>query len=240
MQKVLINYADRGYVISQRENAQTGLEIGGFDKVIQYSRKDLGLWMRWRHRNILRESRGAGYWLWKPYIVLFTLKRCLHDGDILVYCDSDARFVSSIDPLVEICTKQAEPQIVVFTLEDEHINRVWTKRDCFHNLGLDTPAFTDVPQMAGGFFICRRSKATIRFFEEWFSAVQDVRNVTDAPNVCGLPNYPGFREHRHDQSVLSLLARKYGLATRPDVSQWGDSRREPDLPRIIELTGRRD
>jgi hypothetical protein len=59
-------------------------------------------------------------------------------------------------------------------------------------------------------------------------------------NVCGLPNYPGFEDHRHDQSVLSLLARKHGIATRPDVSQWGDGRRSPELPRIIELTGRRD
>jgi len=240
MQKVLINYADKGFVASQRENTKTGLEIGGFDRVIQYGRRDLGLWVRWRHRRILHEQRGAGYWLWKPYIVLLTLKRHMRDGDVLAYCDSDARFVNSIEPLVSICAQQAAPEILVFTLEDAHINRVWTKRDCFRNLGLDTPAYSEAPQITASFFICRRSKSTIDFFEEWFSAVQDARNLTDSPNATGLPDYPGFREHRHDQSIFSLLARKYGLATRPDVSQWGDSRRGLDLPRIIDMTSRRD
>ncbi len=125
-------------------------------------------------------------------------------------------------------------------LEDEHINRVWTKRDCFHYLGLDTATYSEAPQISGSFYICNRSERVINFFEECLAAMQDARIITDAPNVSGLPNYPGFREHRHDQSVFSLLARKYALATLPDVSQWGDSRRPPDLPRIIELTDRRD
>jgi hypothetical protein len=240
MKKILINYADRGFVCAQQENAHSGQTIGDFDRVIRYGRRDLGLYFRWRHRRILRKPRGAGYWLWKPYITLLTLKRHMRDGDILVYCDSDARFVSSIDPLVSICLSQFEPRIVVFTLEDEHTNRIWTKRDCFHYLGLDTATYFEAPQILAGYYICQRSAPVIDFFEKWFAAMQDVRILTDEPNVSGLPNYPGFREHRHDQSIFSLLARKHAFATLPDVSQWGDSRRPPDLPRIIELTNRRD
>jgi hypothetical protein len=240
MQKILINYADQGFVGAQRENAHSALTIGGFDRVIRYGRRDLGAYFRWRHRRILRLRRGAGYWLWKPYITLLTLKRHMRDGDILVYCDSDARFVNSIDPLVPICLSRAEPRIVVFTLEDEHINRIWTKRDCFHYLGLDAAAYAEMPQITAAFYICQRSKPVIEFFENWLAAMQDARVLTDQPNVSGLPNYPGFREHRHDQSVFSLLARKHALAALPDVSQWGDSRRPADLPRIIELTDRRD
>jgi hypothetical protein len=240
MRKILINYADRGFVCAQRQNVDSGRTIGGFNDVFRYGRRDLGLYFRWRNRRILSSPRGAGYWLWKPYITLLTLKHRMRDGDILVYSDSDARFVSRIDPLVTICLSQSEPRIVVFTLEDERINRVWTKRDCFHYLGLDTATYANAPQISAGFYICNRSDRVIRFFEECLSAMQDARIITDEPNVSGLPNYPGFREHRHDQSVFSLLARKYALATLPDVSQWGDSRRPPGLPRIIELTDQRD
>ncbi len=35
--------------------------------------------------------------------------------------------------------------------------------------------------------------------------------VTELPNVCGEENLPGFREHRWEQSVISILAVKYGI-----------------------------
>lgn len=35
--------------------------------------------------------------------------------------------------------------------------------------------------------------------------------MTDDDNVCGKPNLAGFREHRHDQSILTNLAIRDGL-----------------------------
>ena len=40
---------------------------------------------------------------------------------------------------------------------------------------------------------------------------QDKRIITDDDNEMGVDNYEGFRDHRHDQSILSLLVKKYGL-----------------------------
>ena len=74
------------------------------------------------------------------------------------------------------------------------------------------------------------------FFAEWLRHAQDERNLTDAPNQCGLPNYPGFVEHRHDQSILSLLGRREGVAVVGDISEWGNSYRAPELPQIIACT----
>ena len=39
----------------------------------------------------------------------------------------------------------------------------------------------------------------------------DKRIITDDPNEPGVENYPDFKEHRHDQSILSLLVKKFGL-----------------------------
>jgi hypothetical protein len=57
--------------------------------------------------------------------------------------------------------------------------------------------------------------------------------LTDLPNTCSLPNYPEFRDHRHDQAILSLLARREGVSLIPDISQWGDARRDPAIPQIM-------
>jgi hypothetical protein len=45
--------------------------------------------------------------------------------------------------------------------------------------------------------------------------------VDDSPSI--LPNLLVFEEHRHDQAIFSLLAKKYDITTIPDETwnvQW--------------------
>ena len=65
------------------------------------------------------------------------------------------------------------------------------------------------------------------FVSQWLTYAQDSRAITDDDNVLGSSNYPDFRGHRHDQSILSLLAKKWGLTVYPDPSQWGRSHNRP-------------
>ena len=46
--------------------------------------------------------------------------------------------------------------------------------------------------------------------EELLYFSQDKRIITNDPNTQVLPNYVGFQENRHNQSILSLLLKKYG------------------------------
>jgi hypothetical protein len=57
---------------------------------------------------------------------------------------------------------------------------------------------------------------------EFLNYAQDERLLTDMENQLGYPNYEGFHEHRHDQSILSLLSKKYGLMAFRDPSQFGN------------------
>lgn len=61
------------------------------------------------------------------------------------------------------------------------------------------------------------------FVGEWLTYSQDSRAITDDKNVLGSANYKGFHDHRHDQSILSLLAKKWKLKVYTDPSQWGSS-----------------
>jgi hypothetical protein len=54
---------------------------------------------------------------------------------------------------------------------------------------------------------------SIEFLEATREAIRDPAVLTDAPNVCGLPNLEGFVEHRHDQSVLTIMAQRWGIRT---------------------------
>ena len=36
--------------------------------------------------------------------------------------------------------------------------------------------------------------------------------ITDDANTCSFPNYKEFKDHRHDQAILSILIKKYNQA----------------------------
>ena len=88
----------------------------------------------------------------------------------------------------------------------------YTKRDAFILLGADMPFYTDTNQYMGGIQIYKKSKYTEKFLEELLYYCQDKRIITDEPNTLGHKNYKEFIEHRHDQSILSILIKKYGQA----------------------------
>lgn len=65
-------------------------------------------------------------------------------------------------------------------------------------------------QASVGFF--RVSDYTRRFVKEWLDCclLEGGRLIDDSPSL--LPNHPEFREHRHDQAILTTLAYREGIS----------------------------
>lgn len=230
MKKILINYADKLYYESQKNNSKTGLEIGGFTDVINYSSKDLDEYFCIKNKEILSNSRGAGYWLWKPYIILKTLLT-MKEEDILFYCDSGASFVGSFDEYLFNMVKNEEKGIILFN--GGHKNSFFTKRDCFYFMDCDYKNYVNATQLTATFQLCRKTDFSIEFYKELIKFSEDPRIITDLPNTCGKQNYEGFIEHRHDQSILTNLQIKYNIKLVEDISQFGNQKREENFKQLI-------
>ena len=97
---LLINYATPDFEVHRRLLTASAMRFGGFDQVLEYGPDDLDQAFRRRNAGILRQRRGAGYWLWKPYLVDRTL-RAMPDGEILCYADSAYVFLGSIAPVAD-------------------------------------------------------------------------------------------------------------------------------------------
>ena len=234
MRRVLVNYADRRFYQAQQRNCASALRVGGFSTCAALRRADLDPAFVERNRRTLSARRGAGYWLWKPYVIAKVLGE-LELGELLFYSDAGATFVHAIDPLIPILDATPE-RLLLFSLPPELTHAAWTKRDCFVVMGLDHEPYLSCDQLLASFLVMRKTPAVVEFVDEWLAYATDPRALTDAPNTCGLPNYPNFREHRHDQSVLSLLARKRGVQSIPDISQHGRGRWDPRVPQVIDHT----
>jgi hypothetical protein len=216
--KLLINYADKNFTVAQKLNTETGIKVAGFDKVISYKPQDMDAVFYSRNRKILRQSRLGGYALWKPYIIIKSLDQ-LSDGDYLFYCDAGSYFIKPIDPLIKIC-EEGNQDIIVFDWQG--VEKHHTKRDAFILMDCDSPEYTDTKHRIDSFILFRKSPVSCNFAREWLQYAQDERLSTDLKNQLGYPNYEGFIEHRHDQSICSLLSKKYKLKAYRDPSQFGN------------------
>jgi hypothetical protein len=76
---------------------------------------------------------------------------------------------------------------------------------------LDDPAYHEAQMLDASFLILLKTRRACAFAGTWLESCLDRRVLTDDPNTCGLPNLPGFVDHRHDQSVLSILAKRENL-----------------------------
>jgi hypothetical protein len=222
MKKYLVNYSDKTHKNSQKENTNSALSIGGFNEVFSFNFKDLGEEFVSENKTIMSQSRGAGYWMWKPFVIKKALEM-INDNDILMYSDSGISFIRNTDELVNIMDNTSE-KLLLFELDDIHPNKRWTKRDCFVFMDLDHEPYLSQIQLLASYILMRKNDFVINFINEWLHYAKDYRVITDSANECGLPNYPEFVDHRHDQSILSLLGRKYNIKNIPDVSQFGIGR----------------
>ena len=60
---------------------------------------------------------------------------------------------------------------------------------------------------AGAFFL-RKTSFTEKIMDEWFSMCKIYEDISDSPS---LQKSPTFMDHRHDQSLLSIIAYKYNI-----------------------------
>jgi hypothetical protein len=247
MTKYLINYAaigtncaqnnpNGGYFNAQKLNSKTGLEIAGFDQVINYRLDSLSDDFRRNHKKHFEYTRGAGYWVWKPQIILKTLD-IINREDILMYSDSGCHFIHSMSPIFEKLN-QSYNDCLCFNLA--HSEKDWNKRDCFIEIGCDTPEYTNTKQIMSTFFLCKKNDFSYFLMHEWQRLISNFHMVADefvSPSVS--PNYPSFKEHRHDQSLLSLICKKYKVSCMEDITEWGNSELR-GTPQIVAHTRRRD
>ncbi len=219
---IAVNYADKKFRRAQKLNSRTAGQWGA-DRVIEYGPDDIDEAFRRRNKEILDTPRGGGYYLWKPYFYRKAYDE-LGEGDYLVYIDSGAVYINKIQYLID-CMEQEETPLMIFSLERERIEKGNTKRDAFVLTGCDEARYTDTPQSIGGYFVCKKAPEVKAYLDEVLHYAQDIRIISDKPNVMGLPNYAEFADHRHDQSVISLMSKKYGFKRFRDPSQFGMTNR---------------
>ena len=188
---------------------ESARDPGGFDIVTAHDMSSLSEKFRYKHSAILTEKKGGGLWLWKPYIILKTLIERMSVNDLLMYQDADAYLTRDAGPMLK-AAQDLESGIVLF--HSGHLEEECSKRDSYIIMDMDDQRVYQSFQRLATFVILRKNCQSLQFVMEWLAYAMDPRILTNNPNELGKPNLPAFsRINRFDQTVLSLLSKKWQL-----------------------------
>lgn len=188
--------------------------IDAFDHIIGYTDKDLiddtDFWSR--HGSFIQNNeRGYGYWIWKSYLTKKTLEQ-MSDNDIVVYIDAGC----TINPygkerLLEYFDLVNKSECGNLSITQRYSELAWTKSEIFNYYEVQNDTrVVDTNQLLGGVFVIRKCDHTVDLVNKWYAGCSNYQLIDDS---ISLTNHKSFRENRHDQSIFSIIRKKYGTIT---------------------------
>ena len=174
-------------------------------------KSDFEFWEK--HSNFIENNpRGYGYWLWKPYVIKKTMEK-LKNGDILLYLDCGCEIdITQKEKIHDYLQLPKNELIIACGPNGYYAEKNWQKMDLLVKMDMVNDGFMNSPHREAGmimFLVCNR---TIDFVNQWYELACDYHNIDDSPSER--PNDGSFVEHRHDQSIFSLLTKKYDLLSQ--------------------------
>jgi hypothetical protein len=176
----------------------------GADISIMYNKSCYSDEFKRMNEDVLNKERGAGYWLWKPYIIEKKLSQ-LSDNDVLVYTDAGVEIVNRLQIIIE----KLDSDVWLFGNNYRHLD--WCKMNVMDFVLPDWMFnyYEDSRQVQASVIIIRNTLSARLFIREWLKLCQINGFIDDSEN--NVQNDVHFIEHRHDQAILTCLAYKYGI-----------------------------
>jgi hypothetical protein len=232
----VVSFADRRNALDLERLQVQAEGMNCFDTIHILTENDLDDDFRRRHFDLLRPTvRGFGFWVWKPQVILQTLA-VVPRGDVVLYVDAGCHLnhggldrlneyyqaaQKSPEGLVAFQARKPDPQFPHDGRRlPEFLDAHWTKGDAIVQLGVrNRPDILETPMVMAGVLLVRRGSPGEELVREWHSTmVANTQLIDDTPSAS--PNLAGFRDHRHDQSIFSLLHKLRGYPTLSVFECW--------------------
>lgn len=225
MKVYITSYAEgEDYINNMNTLHNKAILYGGVDCSIKYTLNDLkktGFYQK--NKKHFDEQPNNGFWCWKPYVILETLKK-VKNGDYVIYHDGGKSnykynilcFNENINSLCKIVDDNFNGFFLGFYSNNNNIE--WCKYDCFKMMNCDKIEYLLSKQLNSTIIIIKKgSKKINKFLNEWLTNCLDFNKISN--NTISNYKYPSFNDHRHDQSILTNLVIKNNIIL-PDLSKY--------------------
>lgn len=192
-----------------------GLLFACFDRITGKTEKDLKedkiFWNQ--HGKFIHENKkGYGYWIWKSYILMKYLQEEMNQDDILLYMDAGCtlnnngklRFLEYVDLL-----EKSSKEYGILSFQMNHLLEIhYTKKQVFTYFNTNKDDMLS-GQCIATVIMMKKNNHSLFIMKEWYRISSIYELLNDHDNNTDT-------NHRHDQSIFSLLVKKYGSLKIPD------------------------
>ena len=209
---MFMTFAD-GIVYKSNRIVSEANESGFFKHVKAYSPDDFYPEFKLKHFDFVKNNKGGyGYCLWKPYFILKSMHE-LEDNDFLIWSDSGNTInYKGYERMKELYSLLETNDIISFQNGYKELD--WNKKDTIQAV-LDTVNKSECDldmsieqypeQRSSAIIMMKKTSNTMNMIHLWYKLCSNYHLIDDSPSI--LPNTPNFTEHRHNQSIFSLLTR---------------------------------
>lgn len=219
MKKFFISYANNVFKKHRDVLVKSCQNSKWFDSCEGFCPTDLDDDFKTKFADILKQPKGGGYWIWKPYIIKKKLEQ-INDGEYLIYLDAgctlNTRAKKRFDEYIDMLDN-SNLGIVSFQLEyPEH---AYTKKEIFDHFKLDeTSEHYNSGQIIGGIMVIKKNEHSVKLINEWYETIHN--NASLILDNTGIKN-PGYIANRHDQSVFSVIRKMHGSILLGEETYFG-------------------
>lgn len=215
--KYFLSFGNRDYYTALDRIKAQAKQFNIFDFIFIFNDKELenfeNFWKTHQYF-ILENPKGHGYWLWKPFLVLKTLEK-MDENDILVYADAGCNLnIHGKERLGEYFVIAEESKFGILSFQmGGNLEKSWTKMDLIKFLDCSQQELNS-GQLIATAFVLRKCFHSVELVRKWFETSCLYHYLDDSKSKS--QNDVSFHEHRHDQSIFSILRKKYGTEILQD------------------------
>ena len=220
----LCSFASPDLKLSVNRFIKQAHELKFYDEVKVFDWQDLSLEKKKQMKSIFNkgQKRLYGYGSWKAEIILTYLEK-IPKNSILQYSDIGCVFnpngreklkeyIQITDKENLLAFKYSDPK---FNIKDKYKFQIYyenqyTKADAWKYFNIDDNSdFLKTEQVWSGTMFFKNNIYTKEILNNWKKALNVTNLIDDTRSIK--KNHPNFIEHRHDQSMLSLICKKENI-----------------------------
>jgi hypothetical protein len=173
------SYGDDNYKTSKERLRQEAINFGLFNQVDMYGTEDLTKEFIEKTSPYILMTRGAGYWLWKSYLLKKTFEK-MNDGDICVYVDAGCTISpygrETFQEYVRLLNN-SDSGIIRFVYKNTP-EEMFTTEKVFEYFGKQNDKeFRNTDILMNGIFLMKKCQNSSKYVEDYYKINVDSLNL---------------------------------------------------------------
>ena len=214
-----ITYGNVVYERAKKRICDEAKNFCNFSSISDYGPENLDAEFKEKFKHILSQSKGGGYWIWKPYIIYKKLQE-IKEGEYLLYMDAGCTFNNSGFPRFrEYISMLENSDTPLLSFQMNHLpEKHYTTDKVFEHFGITfNSKIKNTGQIVGGIQFIRKCEYTKNIIKKWLDTLYQDSNLFTNYYKCTRED---FRDNRHDQSIFSVIRKLYGSVYLEDETYF--------------------